>query len=158
MTTINWAELDKAADEAGKPAPDGVYTMVVKKATEGKSKKEDPQLVLVLEVADGPFKGKVAFDYVTFSAEGADFARQKLAHFGFKSLKEWGETQQRTDVITGRRVEVELTTDEYQGKKKNKIKRFVRGVATAAPSGVSAPPPLASPAAEATKPANPMSV
>jgi hypothetical protein len=154
---MNWSDLDTAADESRKPAPDGTYTMVVKKATESQTKQKDPMLNLLCEVAEGPYKGKSCFERLAFSPNGAAMAKDKLAILGFKSIADWGHSERRLDILVGRKFEAELVIGEWQGSKRNEIKRMVRGIAGDAIAGLT-PPPVDGATKAPAAPTNPLNV
>lgn len=163
MATINWDDMENAHQEAQKPAPAGRYIMQVKNATEGKSKEgQYPQIRIVWEVAEGPYKGKAAFDYLTFNPEkpaSISMSRAVVLMLGFRDLKEWGEALQAGSALTrviGKRIEADLIVDEYQGRVGNKIKQKIRALdgSSSVASGGLVPPPAAD--APLVAPVNPL--
>ena len=165
MATINWNDMESAHQEAQKPAPAGRYIMQVKGFTEGKSKDGSPQYRFVWEIAEGPYKGKASFDYVTFNPEkptSIGMGRATILMMGFRDLAEWGEALlagTAKDRVLGKRIEAELNVEEYQGRISNKIKQKIRaldGPIEGLATGGLVAPPLASSAEPPVTPVNPL--
>jgi hypothetical protein len=164
MATVNWAEMDEAAEEAIKPAPAGTYTIELKSAQDAESTDKKPQVRFNFKIVDGPYKGKTVFHTITFNDEKPNtivMAREFLATLGFKNLKEWGSTdpKQRLEMVVGRRIEAEVQVNEWKGRQSNRVGRVLRGLASGpntVPGGI-APPPLSTGEAPAA-PVNPLSV
>lgn len=162
MATVNWAEMDEAAEEALKPAPAGTYIIEIKNANEGETAEKKPKVAFTFKVAEGPYKGKTVFHTITFNDEKPTsivMAREFLSSIGFKNLSEWGNTdpKQRVEMVIGRRVEADVEVNEWKGRRSNRVRRVVRGLASGAPNtpGGIAPPPPISPK---TAPVNPLDV
>lgn len=162
MATANWADMDAAAEEALKPAPEGQYIIEIKSCTEKESSDKKPQFAFNFKIAEGPYKGKTVFHTITFNDEKPTalvMAREFLASIGFKSIADWGNTdpKQRLEIVVGRRVEADVQINEWKGRQSNRVRRVIRGLASGAPNtpGGIAPPPPATPS---TKPVNPLSV
>ena len=162
MATINWNDMESAHQEAQKPAPAGRYIVQVKGFTEGKSKDGSPQYRFVWEIAEGPYKGKASFDYVTFNPEkpaSIGMGRATILMLGFRDLAEWGEALlagTAKDRVMGKRIEAELNVEEYQGRISNKIKQKIRALDGPVGGALVAPPPLSSSAEPLVAPVNPL--
>src|SRR5215216_3532520 len=99
MPTMDWQQMAHADDEANKPAPSGTYVIAVEKATWSKSKAGAPQIVLIMKVAEGPYKGKTVWNYLTFDMDNGGairMARQFLQMCGldFGEFGQLSEQQQ----------------------------------------------------------------
>lgn len=164
MATINWDEMEKAHEEASRPAPAGRYILEVKSLTEGESKGGDPQIKITWSVAEGPYKGKTAVDYLTFNPDKPatiSIARNALNMLGVPDLRAWGQIdpQQRTQMFIGKRIEADIEVNEFNGRVTNRIKQKVRAISGSSmggtvPAGVGTPPPAADAPAP---PVNPLS-
>ena len=152
--------METAHQESQKPAPAGRYVMVVKSVKEGMTKEGGyPQFRLVWEIAEGPYKGKAAFDYLTFNPEkpaSISMARASIIMLGFRDLAEWGEALQAgsaMDRCLGKRIEADVVTDEWQGRLNNKIKQKIRALdGPGVADGGLVPPPVAAQAVPMVNP------
>lgn len=164
MPSINWGDADNAADEVNKPAPDGRYILEVKSVKEGESKNGGHyQVIIQWAIAEGPSKGKTMTDYLTFNFEKPvtiSMARNTAALLGFENFKDanWVNPTTREKLTIGKRIEADVETNEWNGRKTNRIKQKIRAIAggsAAAPDGGLTPPPK-NDVPTAAAPTNPM--
>lgn len=137
MSTINWADLQKTADEATRPLPDGMYPVEVEKATATDSSKGNPMIKLELRIYDGPGTGRKMFTQLTLSTDNP----MALAFF-FRNLGAFGidasvlATQPSMDtlatLLVSRKATADINTRPWQGVDRNNVKAF----AVAAPGTI----------------------
>lgn len=168
MAVVNWDDMEAAHEAASRPAPAGRYILELKELKEGTSKDGKwVQYTLRWQIADGPFKGKAIWDYLTFNMDKPNtisMARAALQLLGFADLKTWGQIdpKQRAQMVVGKRIEADVIEDEYNGRKNNKIKSKLKAVTSGPASsndpgvGVPTPPPLSDVPAQGAKPVNPL--
>lgn len=159
MPRMDWDAMATQDDEASKPAPPNVYVMVVEKATWGQSKKGAPQVTMIMRIAEGPFKGKTAWYWLTFDMDNPNTIRMarnflKLSGVDFGDFGKLGE-QEQLDFLVGKRYEVDLKVEAFQGEDRNKVKNISKGLAGGASTEFAPPPPIPTRDA-ATQPVNPL--
>lgn len=149
MPTINWDDMEKAHEEASRPAPAGRYVLELKSLTEGESKKGDFQIKIIWQIAEGPYKGKVATEYLTLNPEKPvtiSIARNAINMLGVADFKAWGQLDPsaRKEMFVGRRIEADLETREYNDRVSNNIKQKIRAITGSStgslPDGMTPPP------------------
>ena len=117
------------------PAPDGTYVLQVVDKKDQASKKGDPQVILEMEIAEGPHMGRKVWHCLTFiprgqekqAAPGHGMALHALHAFG---LPYNGELNFDSEELIGRTARVNLGTEMYTNKEgvqrhKNVILEFL---------------------------------
>lgn len=163
MPSLDFNEMARIDDESKQPAPAGRYTIAVEKGEWKTAKKSGaPMVQLLLRVDEGPFKGKPVFNYLTFDTSNAPaigMARNFLNMCGL-DFGDWANLndQQRIDSLIGKRLEVDLKVDEWEGRKSNKITKLHRGVTGPGSSGGFTPPPAVPQEGGPAAPKNPLAI
>ena len=158
MPVVSWDDMENAHEEASRPAPEGRYIVQVKTATEAVSNEgKHPQVKLVWEIVEGPYKGKVAFETLTFNMDKPvtiSMSRATLQMLGFNDLRVWGETDPklRIEMLKGKKIEADVNVREWNGRITNNIKNKIRALAGATEAGIPAAPPLKGKPAEPVNP------
>lgn len=137
MSSTQWSQLRKQAEDATRPLPNDFYDVEVAKteATNAASSGA-PMIKATLKVAGGPHDGRTLWHNFTLSentfAMSLFFAH--LAAFGlddqfFKGLETANagvESDMRTiaNTLIGRIARAEVGTKQWQGQDRNEIKQF----------------------------------
>lgn len=150
MSTIDWASLRQNADDAMRPAPDGEYTLKVKKA-EAKTASTGSQMIAVNFVIEGgPSHGKGVFWNLVLSPDNAfalNMFFKRLDAFGIDPTMNGGlSMEQIASMMEGQMVDATLGHREYQNVVRNEVTE-VRRNPMSSPRAYSA---ASSPAASAT--------
>lgn len=124
MPTIDWNEVPQEGEYM--PLPDGEYEVQivdVKVRSGGPGKAES--WGLQLEVTDGQYRGRQIWDNLTWGPIHTDNGKKALqrcrlvlSHCG---VPVEGVTNYDPGVLVGKCCVVEVYTDEYQGRKQNRI-------------------------------------
>lgn len=147
MSTIDWASLRKNADDAMRPAPDGEYTLKVKKA-EAKTASTGSQMIAVNFVIEGgPSHGKGVFWNLVLSPDNAfalNMFFKRLDAFGIDPTMNGGlSMEQIASMMEGATVDATLGHRTFQNVDRNEITEVRR-------NPMNSPRLVASPAASAT--------
>lgn len=164
MADFNYQALVQEAKDSGasttyEPLPNGEYNVVVDKAEAKQSKKGDPQLVIVFKVTDGPFKGRLMWQYMTFipgNSVGLAINFRQLDTLGATPiLEQGGSLAQVGGFLTGKSAIVK-TEQRIAGEKVfNDVKDIKKGVASGVPTAGGfnpSPSPAPAPALSGAQP------
>lgn len=151
------AAMAKAASASFEPLPDGEYNLVCIESTPTESSTGKPMIKTKYQVEDGPNAGKKVFNQYTFSEDSDNALSFFFQHMAFHGLDSAFFSQNPAwetvaGALMGKRIRVVLGQDEWQGVKRNKVKRILPAATPgmgagvgAAPSPVPAPQPQAAP-------------
>lgn len=145
MATLSWDDLVSGADQADAPIPEGDYTLVVDEAEYRLSKKNDPQFVLKLKVADeGPWQNRMVYHYATATADSDGgkraFVKTVRALLGRGARLDFSATpEELAGPFFGKTAKAKLKHETYQGETRAKVAYFIENKADV-------PPPAAAPA------------
>lgn len=131
MTTINWNDLRKSADDAGfSTLPAGEYDVVVDSATVKKSSSQKDMISCAFSVESGPHAGRKLFNQFVISPENATalgFFFRHMASFGLDS-DYFGKNpplEQVAGDLEGRRCRVTASIREWQGQERNQVDKIL---------------------------------
>ena len=99
--------------------PMGVYTVEVMLAEESESQAGDPMVKVTLEVTDGEYTGRLAFDRLLFPKPGskAEKIKGRSMHFLHVIGEPYeGEFEVTCDNWVGKKCSIFVTHREYEGK------------------------------------------
>jgi hypothetical protein len=127
MGTVNWADLQKAAGEAGfDPVPAAVYDVAVEKAEAKQSNSGKDMIAVTFKITAGPYTGKPVFTQFVLSPDNPtalNFFFRHLAALGI--TKEFFTTNPRMDQIAvalvNRPGRVKVSIKEYNGLDRNQV-------------------------------------
>ena len=143
MADFNYQALVQEAKDSGasttyEPLPNGEYNVVVDKAEAKQSKKGDPQLVVVFKVTDGPFKGRLMWQYMTFipgNSVGLAINFRQLDTLGATPiLEQGGSLAQVGGFLMGKTAIVKTEQRQSGDKVFNDVKDVKKGVAAGGPA------------------------
>jgi hypothetical protein len=127
----SFLDIDTSAVPDVKVLPEGEYLIGITSATQGLSSKQNPMITTVWEVPDEPLVEDM-YNYCNLPAAGQN---EKTQFRNMRSLKEWktslglpqqGQINLEELVASGLRCYANLVIEEYQGRKRNKIKNIIR--------------------------------
>lgn len=111
---------------------DGIYEMIVVEAVEGKSQSQNDMVTLQLAIfRNGRAAGRLIWDYLIFDDEDLKEDDPNYQKFQWKwdqfhdALGIEEDLEITAKYYKGKRVFASLTTDEYGGNVKNKIKAYL---------------------------------
>jgi len=141
MSTFNWSDLQKAADDAGfTPVPDGPYDLEIAKATAKKTSGGKDQIEVQFKILSGPNEGRLVFNNFVISPESANalgFFFRDMAALGL--TREYFASNPKVEAVAtalqGRRCHAEIGHREWGGTTRNDVKKI-----TPPTGGVQAPP------------------
>jgi hypothetical protein len=159
MSSLNWADLVKDAGEATgnfEPLPDGDYDLKVIEAPAGTTSTGKTMFKLKAQVQSGPHANRLIWDNITISPENKNALGiffSKMAALGIPSeffTKNNPSNAQIEETLKGRTFRAQISSELYQGAKKNKIGRYYVTTAPVAPANATAaavaPAPAPAPA------------
>lgn len=173
MPTRNWGQLIADAGDAAQvyePLADGIYDLKITGAEHKKSASQKDGYNITAEVETGPFKGRKVFNTFWVSPDSpiamGIFFRQFAALGLDKAFFDREPSdEQIVAALQGKRMRATLNTEEYNGKKNNRIRDVqppvgpapasvggLPGAPVSVPSPVAAPAPVAPPAPAAVAP------
>lgn len=108
---------------------DGIYQMIVVDAVEGKSQSGNDMVTLQLAIyRNGRAMGRLIWDYLIFDEEGLPEDEKKF-QWKWDQFHDALGIEEDLEITAkwykGKRVYASLTTDEYGGNVKNKIKAYL---------------------------------
>jgi hypothetical protein len=118
---------DVEAWEAGEILPAGTHDVTVIKAEESMSSSGNPQLELELEAFEGPNKGGRIRDWITVIPTTAGKVKQVLTALG---LEVDGKYTIDPDNLVGRKAQILVRNELYDGKERSKVKGYEPSGAT----------------------------
>lgn len=150
MSTINWNQYIKAAEEAGEslteftPIPADDYAAKVLEAKATTSKSSGSEMIAVTWVIEGgAHAGRRLWSYLSLSEKAVNITIKNLTTLGARTLMESGASLEQVAAgIVGAPATLKVIVGEYQGKPKNEVKSISasKGIDfTAATPAVSAP-------------------
>lgn len=154
MTTHDWSSLKKAADDATKPIPDGIYDIIVAKAEATRTSAGDKDMIkLVVEVSSGPYAGRQLFTQQVISPDSG-FALtmffNAMAALGIPdvaAVAPSGDVGSLAQALIGRASRADVDSREWQGVIRNNVKNFLpaapgaNGLPAAVPGAGGVPTP-----------------
>lgn len=112
--------VDMTGVEAGgKSIPDGNYEAEIVEVTEEESSNGNEQLKVVWQITDGKMKGTKIFDWVSLTPQSLWRLRGLLETIG-QDVPD-GMMNIDLDDLVGSSAQLEVTNDEYNGKKRPKV-------------------------------------
>lgn len=175
MSSLNWADLVKDAGEATgnfEPLPDGDYDLQVVEAPAGTTSTGKTMFKLKAKVVTGPYANRFIWDNITISPENKNALGiffSKMAALGIPREFFTNNNPSNAQIeaaLAGKSFRAQISSEVYQGAKKNKIGRYYVGsVSPSAPSvapqattaGAAVPPPPPAPAPAPAGPGVPLS-
>lgn len=156
MTEIDWASLQKEAEDV--LVPDGEYPLIVLDATATQASTGKPMIKLVLAIIEGPKKDRKIYTQLTLSPENPVALKmwfQQLAAFGigpeFFATKPTME--QLATALKNRGVVAKIGQREWQGSNRNNVESYKMYVPTGPiPPGLVLGAPIAGPVASLVTP------
>lgn len=131
MTSINWNDLRKSADDAGfSVLPNGEYDSVVETAEAKKSSSGKDMISCRFTVEAGPHAGRKVFNQFVISPENATalgFFFRHMASFGLDSsyFEKSPALEQVASDLSGRRCRVTVSTREWNGQERNQVEKIL---------------------------------
>lgn len=153
MTELNWDELNKVADQAGRPLSEGEYDILITKAEATTSSTKKPMIKIKAKVTTpGDFEGNEFFHNITITTDNPNamaIFRRTVQSFGIptEGNVSLGQVAALLEGKTGR-VKAKAPR-EYQGVMRTDIGTFLGSAAPSMSPGASTahsvtPPPKAS--------------
>jgi hypothetical protein len=130
VSSINWKDLKKSADDATKPAPDGEYDLEVVKAEAGTAATSgNPKINAQLRVDGGPSHGKTMFHTFNLTPDSAialSFFFAAMEAFGLDGnfFDQEPSMEQIAAALVGRKVHAKIGHREWNGQTRNNIETF----------------------------------
>jgi len=130
VSSIDWDDLRKTADEGTRPIPEGIYDVEVESTTPTTSSTGKPMIKITYRVVSGPHATRQIFTQIVLSPDSA-FA---LAIF-FRQMDALGLTsdffatkpsiEQVAEAMRLRRVQIEVGIRPFQGVDRNEVKNII---------------------------------
>lgn len=137
---INFDEVDSGSG-GFQPIPDGNYLVRIESIHSGRqTSKGDEMWGLELVVTDGDYQGRKIFDNLVFSEKALWRVKMVCSRFGVPLTGEV-EIADIIPLLQGRQAWADVFTDEYNGKKSNKVRDYAVADITEAASAVADVPP-----------------
>lgn len=108
--------------EAGDILPPGTHYVEVASAAEGTSSNGNPQLELEMRAVGGEYEGGTIRDWIHFTPKTAGKVKQVLGAFGVGDLD--SQVSLSADDLLGKRAQILVRTETYDGKERTKIKAY----------------------------------
>lgn len=129
MTTINWQDLKKTADESTRPVPDGWYDVIIEKAEATVASTGSDMIKVVLRVLDGPHSGRRLWTNFVLSPESGfalNMFFRNLEAFGVDPavVAPGGSMDEIAYVLQDRQARAEVGTRVWKGQPRNEVNRF----------------------------------
>jgi len=154
MTTVPWADLQKAAGEAGfDPVPASMYDVIVDKAAHKTAGSGKNMIVTTFKIESGPYAGKPVFNQFVLSPENANALAFFFRHMAALGLNEayFAANPQLERVaadLIGRRCRIQVSIRQWQGTDRKQVDNVLPAV-SAAPAPAGATPQVATPSPSA---------
>lgn len=116
-TAVPRVNLDKVQDPG--PLPEGAYLCRIDSIEPGRSHNQDEMWKLKFSVEQGPYKGRVIHDQLTFSEAALPRVKRLCAAI---KLNLTGDSDLTTDMVRGSRLFVSVGIETYEGQQRNKVR------------------------------------
>jgi len=149
------------SNAAWKPLPKGTYDFAITSVEEKTTKNDNPQIVLKLEVIDGPHAGKKATHFVVVNEKTGGFVKElveataidaevtQLDEINAEDGKPFIEVDFDADDLAGANFRADASVYEHEGQERNRLTRLRpvgTEVSTSGGAKVAAPAVTRSPA------------
>lgn len=129
MSTLNWADLKKAAEDAGfSVVPKGTYNAVVSKATGAKTSNGKDQIKVTFKVLDGPQAGKPVNNNFIISQDnpvalGFFFRHMNALGLGaeYFAANPSASTDQIANDILNCKCQIDVSVEKWNDEDRNRV-------------------------------------